>query len=469
MSRLPKQPPAARAASAQAAPARRTRTSARHRRAPRKAAAGPAPTRRQPHAPAAPARKRRATAPRRRRAEPEQRPGLPRLAIDGAIEAAKLPLQGQRAADAQGARRRRARTAPALARSRTRPRSRERGCSTRARPRDAGARARARRCTAEPVAARAMRSAACWPQDVVERATTCRASTTPRWTASRVRAADTAGATPRRARRAARWSASRAPAVPTARALEAGRGDRDLDRRDGAARAPTRCCASRTPRGATAPSRCSPRLPPGKEIRRAGEDIRAGRDGARGRHARSGPAELGVAASTGVGRAARARGARASRSSSTGDELVEPGAPLRPGPDPQHERATRSPAQARRGGRDASSRSRPSATTTAATVEALRAGARRRTCVVVTGGVSVGPHDHVKPALAELGVEEVFWGVALRPGQADLVRDRSGAGRLVFGLPGNPVSAMVTFHLFVRPALARMLGADAARAPRRRP
>ena len=75
-----------------------------------------------------------------------------------------------------------------------------------------------------------------------------------------------------------------------------------------------------------------------------------------------------------------------------------------------------------------------------------------------TGGVSVGPHDHVKPALEELGVEEVFWGVALRPGKPTWfgTRDR----RLVFGLPGNPVSAMVTFHLFVRPALAALQGAD---------
>jgi molybdopterin molybdotransferase len=76
--------------------------------------------------------------------------------------------------------------------------------------------------------------------------------------------------------------------------------------------------------------------------------------------------------------------------------------------------------------------------------------------VVTTGGVSVGAHDHVKPALAELGVEEVFWGVALRPGHPTWF---GTAGRvLVFGLPGNPVSAMVTFHLFARPALERMLG-----------
>jgi molybdopterin molybdotransferase len=76
--------------------------------------------------------------------------------------------------------------------------------------------------------------------------------------------------------------------------------------------------------------------------------------------------------------------------------------------------------------------------------------------VVATGGVSVGPHDHVRPALAELAVEQVFWGIALRPGKPTFFGTR--AETLVFGLPGNPVSAMVTFHLFARPAIARMLG-----------
>jgi molybdopterin molybdotransferase len=71
----------------------------------------------------------------------------------------------------------------------------------------------------------------------------------------------------------------------------------------------------------------------------------------------------------------------------------------------------------------------------------------------------------VKDALRELGVEEHFWGVLLRPGKPTwfgTTRD----GTLAFGLPGNPVSAMVTFQLFARPALAALQGAapDAARA-----
>jgi molybdopterin molybdotransferase len=80
--------------------------------------------------------------------------------------------------------------------------------------------------------------------------------------------------------------------------------------------------------------------------------------------------------------------------------------------------------------------------------------------LLISGGVSVGPHDHVKPALEANGVEERFWRVALRPGKPTWFGTKGGT--LVFGLPGNPVSAMVTFLLFVRPALAKLQGAEAA-------
>jgi molybdopterin molybdotransferase len=76
--------------------------------------------------------------------------------------------------------------------------------------------------------------------------------------------------------------------------------------------------------------------------------------------------------------------------------------------------------------------------------------------VVTSGGVSVGPHDLVRSVQAGLGVEEVFWGVAMRPGKplAFGVRGRT----LVFGLPGNPVSSLVGCLLFVRPALLALQG-----------
>jgi len=78
--------------------------------------------------------------------------------------------------------------------------------------------------------------------------------------------------------------------------------------------------------------------------------------------------------------------------------------------------------------------------------------------LVSSGGVSVGPHDLVRRILAELGVEEDFWGVAVRPGKplAFGVRGRT----LVFGLPGNPVSSLVGVELFVRPALLALQGAS---------
>jgi molybdopterin molybdotransferase len=87
----------------------------------------------------------------------------------------------------------------------------------------------------------------------------------------------------------------------------------------------------------------------------------------------------------------------------------------------------------------------------------LRSALEVADAVVVSGGVSVGPHDHVRPALGALDVVERFWGVALQPGKPTWFGERDG--KLVFGLPGNPVSTVVTFTLFVRPALAALQGA----------
>jgi molybdopterin molybdotransferase len=76
--------------------------------------------------------------------------------------------------------------------------------------------------------------------------------------------------------------------------------------------------------------------------------------------------------------------------------------------------------------------------------------------LVTSGGVSVGPHDLVRRILAELGVEEVFWGVSVKPGKP--ISFGVAGSRLVFGLPGNPVSVLVGFELFVRPALLALQG-----------
>jgi molybdopterin molybdotransferase len=192
-------------------------------------------------------------------------------------------------------------------------------------------------------------------------------------------------------------------------------------------------------------------LAAGREVRRAGEDIRAGEVVL---HAGMtiGPAELGVAASTGAAELLCARRPTVAIVV-TGDELVEPGKPLPEG-SIRNTNGYALPAQVAAAGATVSS-VETVGDDYPETVATLRR-ALAADVVVTSGGVSVGPHDHVKPALAQLGVEEVFWGVALRPGHPTWF---GTAGRtLVFGLPGNPVSAMVTFHLFTRPALDRIVG-----------
>ena len=200
----------------------------------------------------------------------------------------------------------------------------------------------------------------------------------------------------------------------------------------------------------------------GRDVRRAGDDIRAG-ETVLTAGTEVGPAHCGVIASVGLGEVACSTRPRVSVLT-TGDELREPGTPLEPGTI-RDSNAHSVPALARRSGAELIEAAliRDEREATRAAIERALTG----DLVVVCGGVSVGEHDHVRPALGALGVEEVFWGVALRPGKPTYF----GVGRgdrspLVFALPGNPVSAMVTFLLFVRPAIRRMLGVDDAVRPR---
>jgi molybdopterin molybdotransferase len=103
------------------------------------------------------------------------------------------------------------------------------------------------------------------------------------------------------------------------------------------------------------------------------------------------------------------------------------------------------------------------------TPESLRErldGARGCDALVTSAGVSVGEHDYVRGVLAEMGAEARFWRVRCRPGSA-LAYGRVGAlgGIPWFGLPGNPVSTLVAFEVFVRPALLRMAGRRAVFPP----
>ncbi len=150
----------------------------------------------------------------------------------------------------------------------------------------------------------------------------------------------------------------------------------------------------------------------------------------------------------------------------TGDELARPGEPLEPGRIYSSNGYVLAALVEQAGAVLTGVASAPD--TEEGTRGALAEALEEADVVCVSGGVSVGPHDHVRGAMAELGVEERFWGVRLRPGKPTWFGVRGGT--LAFGLPGNPVSATVTFQLFVRPALAALQGADpAARRVTRHP
>ena len=192
---------------------------------------------------------------------------------------------------------------------------------------------------------------------------------------------------------------------------------------------------------------------PGNNVRRSGDDIKPGAPVLR-RGTTIGAAELGVLASVGTGEVSCARRPR-TRVLTTGDELLEPGDAMRPG-GVRNSNAYSIPALALGAGAEvvAVETVRDDPAATQAAIEAALQG----DLAVISGGVSVGEHDLVKAALDALGVEQVFWRVALKPGKPTWFGMAPG-GALVFGLPGNPVSAMVTFLLFVRPAIRALLGA----------
>jgi molybdopterin molybdotransferase len=192
-----------------------------------------------------------------------------------------------------------------------------------------------------------------------------------------------------------------------------------------------------------------------ENVRMPGEDMRAGTVVLRAGD-RLLAAELGAAVAAGAGAVTVFRRPTVNVLC-TGDELREPGAPLGPGEIHNSNGPMLVALATRSGARTGPAERLPD--DRAATEASLAGALERADVIVVSGGVSVGPHDHVKPALAALGVEEVFWSVALQPGKPTWfgVRDE----KLVFGLPGNPVSAFVTFVLFAHPAISALEGATA--------
>lgn len=194
----------------------------------------------------------------------------------------------------------------------------------------------------------------------------------------------------------------------------------------------------------------------GQNIRRAGEDVAAGQVVLQPGD-RLDAVALGVAANAGAADVSVAPRPRVAILT-TGDELVPMGAPLGPGQIHDSNGITLAALAADAGADVVVLDHAPD---DRAATEALIAGALDAAdLLLLTGGVSVGPHDHVKPALAACGVAERFWRVALRPGKPTWCGTRGDT--LVLGLPGNPVSTVVTFMLFARPPLLVMQGADPA-------
>lgn len=191
---------------------------------------------------------------------------------------------------------------------------------------------------------------------------------------------------------------------------------------------------------------------PGENIRRRGSDVCAGQKLLRRGEVMT-PARLGLLASQGIPEIpVHAR--PLVQIVTTGDELVEPGAPLIPGEIYNSNSPMLQAAVSKAGGIGAVSHA---CDEPGELKEVLSRTLAAADMVVIAGGVSVGERDYVKESLTDLGVITEFWRVKVKPGKP-FVFGRHPDGTLVFGLPGNPVSAYVTFSLFVAPVIRRLLG-----------
>ncbi|MDP2752728.1 MAG: molybdopterin molybdotransferase MoeA [Rhodocyclaceae bacterium] len=190
----------------------------------------------------------------------------------------------------------------------------------------------------------------------------------------------------------------------------------------------------------------------GENIRRAGEDIRTG-DEVLSKGTLLTPQAVGLAASVGAAQVTVVRRLKVGLLT-TGDELSEPGEPLPPGSIYNSNRALLR-AMLERLGCEVNDMGRVP-DTLEATRQALRQAALQHDLVLTTGGVSVGEEDHVKPAVEAEG-ELNLWKIAIKPGKP-LAFGKVGQADFV-GLPGNPVSAFVTFLVLVRPFIRQRQGA----------
>lgn len=191
----------------------------------------------------------------------------------------------------------------------------------------------------------------------------------------------------------------------------------------------------------------------GTHVRPRGGDVRAGHVVV-DQGTRIGTAQLAALAAAGIDRVSVHRPPRVAILA-TGTELRRPGEPLGPGQIYDSNGVLIAAAVASAGGQV---EQLPAVADDEAAHRAALERGLAADVLVTSGGVSVGPHDLVRRILGELGVDEVFWGVAVKPGKPVAFGVRGHT--LVFGLPGNPVSSLVGCELFVRPALLALQGAS---------
>jgi molybdopterin molybdotransferase len=205
--------------------------------------------------------------------------------------------------------------------------------------------------------------------------------------------------------------------------------------------------------------------PPGNAVRRTGDDAKPG-DVLLTAGTKLGPAQIGVLAAAGHG-VVRVRCRPKVTVIATGNELAEPGSPLIPGRI-WDSNSYMLAAAARHAGCDAT-RHPSLPDDPGAVLDAIERAALAADVIVTSGGVSMGgEHDVVKAALDKLG-SVGFRKVAMQPGMPQGFGLIGGEpGTPIFTLPGNPVSAFVSFWMFVRPAIRVLQGLEAQQAPPRR-